>query len=514
MRVALLACQPSLELVAPLGPLSMAAVLERAGHEVWVWDVVEQTSSVELDQVAAFAPDLVGVSFLTPDFELARDTVAACRERLPDDVLYTAGGVHVSALPDASLRALGVDFLVVGEGELTLLEVCDRLERGGRDVGGIAGVVHWVDGCVCHEAPRPPVHDLDSLPFPARHRYAFAKTLTPPGMIRGYFLQRCATVMATRGCSHSCIYCASAGLAERKMRHRSVDSVIDEIEGLKRKYAIDGVFFPDDTLTFNRRWLVQFCESMVERGVNLPWGCLSRVDTLSAEVMQLMARAGCVQIEFGVESGSPKVLNALKKKTTPEQARAAFAAARAAGVRTLAYFIVGNPEEGPDEIDMTLQHAEALAADCTAFTVLTPYPGTELYDLARANGWIAAGEGFDHRWNAAVGPRPVMSIRFTADELLRIQGRLQRRFMLRNFRSYFRDPRFLLGLAMAAARRPAMILGGVVEAVRSRRLYLLARAVFGAYKMRYQRRSEWTERPPVAASITVDGADDVIARAT
>jgi hypothetical protein len=99
MRVALLACQPSLELVAPLGPLSMAAVLERAGHEVWVWDVVEQTSSVELDQVAAFAPDLVGVSFLTPDFELARDTVAACRERLPDDVLYTAGGFMSRRFP-------------------------------------------------------------------------------------------------------------------------------------------------------------------------------------------------------------------------------------------------------------------------------------------------------------------------------------------------------------------------------------------------------------------------------
>ena len=502
--MALIACQPSLELVAPLGLLSLAAVLERAGHEPWVWDVVAPPTATELDQMAAFEPDLVGISFLTPDTLLARATVAACRRRLRHDALFVAGGVHVTALPEASLAGLDVDFLVAGEGEATLLEVCDRLSSGCRDLSGIQGVVHRVDGSVRREPSRPPIEDLDSLPMPARHRYAFAKTLTPPGMIRGYFLRRCATVMATRGCAHSCIYCASARLCDRRMRHRSVDGVIDEILWLKRQYGIDGVYFPDDTLTFNRRWLAELCEAMLVRGLRLPWGCLSRVDTLSSDLMGLMRRAGCVQVEFGVESGSPKVLTALKKKTTPAQAEQTFATARAAGLRTLAYFLIGNPEEGPEEIEVTLRHAVSLAADCTCFSILTPYPGTELYDMAVANGWFDASVQFDDRWNGAYGPCPVMSIRFSPEELLRIQGRLQQRFMARNFRAYIRDPRFLVGLATAALTHPAMIASGVAEAVRCRRLNSFARSVFGAYKSRHQRRATWAE-PPCAVTAAPDG---------
>jgi len=473
----------------PLGLLYIGAVLEKEGHDVRIFDPWPNDDRF-LERVGIFRPDLVGLSLLTPQYSRALSIVRTLKGTLPE-AKYCAGGVHTTALPVQTLREFDLDFVIFGEGELTMKEVCERLEAG-RDLNNVKGVGFKNDqGEVVVNQPRELIRNLDELPFPARHLLDFEWYLIPPGPIRGFFLRKSAVVMASRGCTAGCIYCGSHLIFGRKVRYRSVGNLIAEITHLIEDYAIDGLWFTDDELTVNNRWVMDFCRELKTQGISLKWGCQSRVDTVSEELLLEMKRAGCVQLDYGVESGSERVLKTLKKNITPEEVRAAFAMTKRLGLRAMASFMIGNPGETYQDIKKTLELASQISADFTRFFYTTPYPGTELYDMAKRERWIDPDLRFSELWSVRQAEYPVMTAGFTRVELARIRARLQNKFLLRNYSSYAKRPSFTLRFLSALLQHPRALLQGVVRSLRTRRLDDAAESALWQYRVKkfgdYQR---------------------------
>jgi radical SAM superfamily enzyme YgiQ (UPF0313 family) len=264
-----------------------------------------------------------------------------------------------------------------------------------------------------HAPRRPVLEDLDQLPLPAWHLIDAERYLAPPGLIRGYALRGVATVFATRGCPYTCIYCGSHQTFGRRMRARSAAHVIAELRLLWDRYGARAFYFCDDLFTFDRDWVYGFCEAMrASFAGNVKWACQTRVDCVDAELFRTMRAAGCVQIDFGVESGSERIQEVLSKRTPPSTVTRAFEVTRSVGLRTCATFIIGSPEERREDIEATLALARRLDADYTAFYFSTPYPGTRLWDMAVEAGWIPRDVDFNEDWTHRQPRQPVMQIHF------------------------------------------------------------------------------------------------------
>lgn len=407
----------------------------------------------------SFRPEIVGVSSTTPQYVLAKNLIERLKSDLPT-AFYVCGGVHVTALPETSLRELGIDCVVLGEGEYTMREVCERLESGRslEDVKGIAYLDGDKRGVTVNER-RPLIENLDEIPFPAWHLLDLERYLAPPGPIRGLWLERCIHMICSRGCPYRCIFCGSNLIFGRRVRHRSVKNVIDEISLLTDRYRIDGVWFMDDTFTVNSRWVIDFSRALRDNRINVKWGCQARVNTVSEAILREMRQSGCSQLDFGVESGSAKVLRTLTKDTDPKMAREAFRLTKGLGLRALATFMIGNPGETIEDIAMTFELAKEIAPDYVNFYYATPYPGTTLYDMAIKNGWITNLDYSDF----LVRYEPVMNINFQKDELVKIRSRLQNAFVMQNFRSYLSNPICVSKILLLLLKYP----NGIVEGLRA-----------------------------------------------
>jgi radical SAM superfamily enzyme YgiQ (UPF0313 family) len=204
-----------------------------------------------------------------------------------------------------------------------MLEICERL-ADDRGLEGVPGVVYKDGDKVVMNPARPLIENLDELPLPARHLLDMDWYLTPPGLVRGAFLWGTLGILASRGCPYSCIFCGSNNKFGRKVRRRSVENVVGEIEQLIQRYSMDGYFFYDGTFTLDIKYVMSFCEALKGRKINLKWGCQVRVNTVSEEMIKAMKETGCIQVDIGMESGSERILKSLKKGTTPEMIQWAF----------------------------------------------------------------------------------------------------------------------------------------------------------------------------------------------
>jgi len=483
MRIALVNVQllDGNNVVAPLGVLYIAGQLERDGHTVAVWDGDPDAFALDAE-VAAWRPDAVGIGFLTAAAARAHALLARLKARLPG-AFFFAGGVHPTIFPEPTLRA-GCDVVVLGEGEATAAEVIARVVAGSRGFDGVAGTAFFDRaGQLVTNAPRALLPDLEDLPRPARHLIDFTPYLAAPGVIRGYSMHGVATVFATRGCPYGCIYCGSHTIFGRRIRYRPVEDVVDEIEELRRDYGVRGVYFCDDLFTLDKPWVETFCAELRRRvppGA-IRWACQTRVDAVHLDLLRTMRAAGCVQIDFGVESGSQKVLQVLSRKTARHRIVEAFRAARATGLRTCATFIVGSPEEKREDIDASAELAAELDADYTAFYFATPYPGTRLWDLSVARGWLDPSRGFDENWVHRQPSKPILTIEFSADELIALRRRLANPFFARNYLRWRNVP-FFARLASTVARRPRVATEALARLWRSRRLEDAVEWVFARYQ--------------------------------
>lgn len=442
-KVALVHARVSNNNVPPLGLLCIAGFLDAKGIGVKVWDPSPYDNNF-IDEIKDFYPDIIGISLMTAEYARAREMVKLLKVKVPNAV-YACGGVHVSALPEESLRGLDVDVAVLGEGEITMQELCYSDKDGWSKINGIL----YLGETGIHRNPaRELIEDLDIIPFTGRHLLSspFNWYLIPPGVIRGVFSLYTTTMITSRGCPYNCLFCASRVIFGRHFRRRSVDNVIEEIRYLQKEYHINGIWFLDDTFTFDREWVHKFCLALIKQRIGLKWSCQTRVDRIDKGLLSLMKLAGCAQLEIGVESGSEKVLEQLDKGISIKELKEKFAQMKQLGLRTMANFMIGSPGENIEDVVATYRLAKYLNPNFIEFNMCIPYPGSALYDLARKNGWIADNPDFNTDWSEHFTNSPVMRVNIASFELLSLRARLQNRFLWRNYslimKGFFRYPKY------------------------------------------------------------------------
>lgn len=362
--------------VPPLGLAYVGAVARQAGHDVTILDAFGEglTWPQFARRLEAARYDVIGLTGMTPVFDTTRRAIAVAREHARHLVL---GGPHATVFRDRVLADnAALDFAVFGEGERTFVELLGALDSGA-PAEGIPGLVTRQGA----GPARPLIADLNSLPFPARdllpnthYRYPLCGSA------------RMTTVFTSRGCPYSCIFC-DKGVFGSGWRMRDAENVLAEIDELVARYGVRSVVFYDDLFTLNKPRLRAICEGLIRRNHRLRWKAEGRVDLVDADLLVLMRRAGCDTIAYGVESANQAGLDYIGKRTTPEQARRAFAQTRKAGIKTLAYFILGIPVETYDDAMNTIRFARQIKADFAQFAILSPLPGTRLHEEAVEKGW-------------------------------------------------------------------------------------------------------------------------------
>ena len=383
MRVLLLSTPHPLE-ESPLPPLSLsylASVLKQEGIEVRILDfLATQYNPKKLRrELEEYGPQLVGATCVTLNYPIARRMLKVCKDFDPH-IFTVIGGPHVTfALEETLLRSPCIDAIVIGEGERTLVELA-RLVEQGKDIRHVTGIAFADGGTVVKTTPKARVDDLDQLPLPARE-------LLP--MARYRALGTPCTVITSRGCPYSCIFCSGRRMFGPKVRFRSPGLVVDEIEQLQRDFGFVKINIVDDTFTLSHHHTQAACEEMLRRNLKIKWSVFARVDRISEELAQLMNRAGCEWMLFGVESADEGILKTIKKGITPEQVRRGVKIASEAGINVFNSFILGLPGETRDTALKSLAFGDELYHKYGAkygFHMLSPLPGTEIYERAKDYG--------------------------------------------------------------------------------------------------------------------------------
>ena len=484
MYIALVNVRRSEKPVIPMGLLSLAAMLEKHGFTVTIDDLVYEEEELKLiERLAETKPDIIGFSFLTTAVARTINLVDKAAKAVPH-AIRIGGGAHCTGLPEKSLQDINLHYVIAGEGEYPLLDFCTR-QRDGKPVESVNGLVYRSGEKIIVNPIGGFIEDLNQLPLPAWHLINMENYLFPPGYIKGLFYKRTVPVMTSRGCPSHCIFCSSPGIFGRRIRRRSVDNVMNEISILRERFNIDGIFFLDDTFTLNTDWVLEFCRQMKQQNINLPWSCQTRVNVVTKPLLQTMKDAGCVQVDYGIESGSDRILKVIKKGTTVALIRKAFAIAHEVGLRTYGSILIGNPTETLEDIRMTKELLKEIKPSLTLFNFLTPMPGSELYDMALANGWMSDKYQYLFSYDTRTADVPLMAANMDAATLRSIRSELQNAVFLRNYMSYLnlRNTAFLAELAWVSLKHPAAICKGVVKAIRNRAFDDLADTVYYVYCM-------------------------------
>ena len=407
----------------PLGLAYLAAALEAGGQEVEILDAFALGLSWnELEGLLERSrPDLVGIGGMTPIIRASYQAAKIARRFVRWLVL---GGPHVSAVRSKVFQeAPEFDFALAGEAEETLPALCQALEAGQdpAEAGqGIPGLLSPQS-----ENPGSPIiRDLDRLAFPARRLLPNLRYRHP--LFGG---EPIATVMTSRGCPYGCIFCDKS-VSGRNWRPRSAENVLAELSQIVEELGLRSIIFYDDLFTLDKERSIRIAQGIIERKLNLRWKCEGRVNLVDEEVLTWMKRAGCEMIAYGVETPNPQGLKFLHKGTTAEQAAAAFARTRAAGIQTLAYMILGIPGESFADELKTIRFARELGADYAQFALLSPFPGTPLYQEAVSQGWYREGPALGPAEQGAERPRLVTG-EWTEERLQAIQRRAYTGFYLR-----------------------------------------------------------------------------------
>lgn len=429
-------------LVPNLGLLMLAASARGAGHEPRVLDAGASGLSQEefVRRAVAFAPAVVGLTTTTLEVGAAARVAAELKIALPG-VLILLGGPHVSAAPDETMQRFpAFDIAVLGEGEATLTELLAVMAAGG-DIAAVTGMVIRHGEALRHTGVRPYIADLDQLPLPAWDLLeGFPRHFSPPA-----FKTRklpAASLVTSRGCPNRCIFCDRSVFGS-SCHGYSADYVIRMILELYHRYGVREIAFEDDTFVTFKGRLVEICQRLIALKLDLSWSCLGRVNQVTAETLALMKQAGCWQISFGIESGSQEILKTIRKNVTIEQIRQAMVLCHRAGILSKGFFIVGHPGETKETLRATIDLALELPLNDISVNMLTPFPGTELYERAAEFGIFDPDWAKMNMLNTVFVPHGLQE-----EDLALAQKELLRRFYLR--------PRVVANYLGRLAHNPAL----------------------------------------------------------
>ncbi len=368
----------------PLGMAGLASIVRGQGHAVKILDMEALQMGYEAlpNYLVAESPDLVGIHGTTPTSQFMARCARIARQACPAAVIV-AGGCHASLLPEAVLQAMPeVDYLLRGEAEHTFPELVRCLEEGASDeIAEIPGIGLRRAGRVFISTERPLVEDLDSLPLPAYDLLPLGAYFS--GSHDAEKTERAMTIMSTRGCPHSCIFCSEPVLYGHRFRARSAKSLVNEMELLHRDYGITHISFYDASFMADARRVEALCREILDRHLTVTWRARARADHITEALVWRMKEAGCTELAIGVETGSQRLLDIMNKHTTLEAIERGFQIMKDAGLWISAFFIFGIPGETREESYRTIEFAKKLDPDWALFAHATPLPGTRMYDMVR-----------------------------------------------------------------------------------------------------------------------------------
>jgi anaerobic magnesium-protoporphyrin IX monomethyl ester cyclase len=349
-----------------------AAALQNSAHELW-----EEVGKV----ISACSPEVIGITCRVLDLKSAL-MVAGIAKSIRKDVAVVLGGPAATTCTDLILDDRNVDFAVRGEGEMTMRELLRALQDPKSDFHSIHGLSFRDQNGFVHNDRRGLIEDISSLPRPARDILLYADKL-PMDM----FKRMMGEMITSRGCPYACAFCANYSVwGSRKARMRTAEDVVDEIRYLRDTYSVEDFTFWDDLFTMSRQRVFSICNLLLERKLHIRWICLVRVDTIDEELLELMKRAGCVQVQMGVESGSDRILKRMNKGITVEQIRQAALMLKRTEMPWHCFLLIGIPGETREEMQATMRLIPELRPNAVELSVFAPYAGSPLYEDLKEAG--------------------------------------------------------------------------------------------------------------------------------
>jgi anaerobic magnesium-protoporphyrin IX monomethyl ester cyclase len=382
-----------------LGPAYLGAVLDKHGHDVKIYNTDHVPNARDLNlrevfegnrvyhsimsdpghplwaeiiqRVQEYEPDLVGISINFTMIAKATSKIAGMIKKWNPKVKIVVGGPHATIAPGETLSDPNVDYLVRREGEYAMLELVQ-----GNPAEGIPGLSYRsVDGRIRHNEERPLIENLDEIPFPKMSLQLIP--ITNPG-------ENFGVIATSRGCPFACIFCTSPRLWDRRVRYRSVENVIQEIQDRLIRHGVSKYYFNDDNFNLDRKRTIRLCEGMIKARLEISWICEGQISAFTPEVLAAMKAAGCKRIKLGVESGNDRILKLMRKGTTKALIRKIVRMIRDAGIDYNIYALIGMPTETREEMLETYRFIEELDPSYISLSVASPHYGTELFEMMRA----------------------------------------------------------------------------------------------------------------------------------
>lgn len=398
------------EMITPQGLSYLAAVAEQGGCEARILDanVARRASKICFSKVAnlvsgygaykdnlnddaqpawmdvreeveRFRPDVIGITALSPVIGSALRTAAICRECAPDSIIVM-GGFHPTSKPEDALMNSSVDYVVRSEGEETFSELLQCI-RDDSSPGEIAGLSYMDGGALVNNPDRPLISDLDSLPLPIKYLNGRATGKLP--------------VQYSRGCPYGCRFCADRVIWRRRSRHFSPERVVEYMSGCVAHHGIREFAFIDGTFNVNKERVHALCEEIIKNKLKVLWDALVRADELDDEMLRMCRRAGCVQMNIGIESGSQGVLDDLNKGTSLLNIRSEVDRIKSHNMAAVSFFCIGMPPEANSDLSDTHDLIKALHHDYVILHMFTPIPGSDYFAQLQASGRILADHDYD-----------------------------------------------------------------------------------------------------------------------
>ncbi len=418
----------------PLGLGYIAAVLRQEGHEVKVMDInAFRWNREEVEEKIKEAEfDLAGTGGMITIYRYIKWLVSVLKKYHPGKKVMV-GGSAATSVPRTLMERTATDIACISEGEKTIKELVWALEKGG-DLSQVDGIWFRDNWNGIHATkPREPIKDLDSLPFPAYDLFSMDIYLKNPvgapninkwqdgSSANSEVLS--VNLSATRGCPYKCIYCYHDFMGSR-YRIRSPQNVLDEMKMLYQCYGVKYFHFVDDEFVMKRKFVYEFCEKVRESGLGFTWGCSGRVNLMTEDLIATMASSGCILIGYGIESGSQRMLDIMRKRVTVEQAKRAVKLTQKYLGWVDSSFIVGIPGETTETIQETINFCKELNLVPEVIFFATPYPGTELYKIAKAQNKIEDEEEYILRLGEQGEQIMVNFTDFTDEELKAIKEKM------------------------------------------------------------------------------------------
>ena len=360
----------------------------------WISKCRTTSQQIEADLSKTNA-DIVGVTTSTLTYWPAIEVMKAAKKVLPE-ALTLLGGPHVTALPEQTLNeSPEVDVVVRGEGERTMLELANLASKADlQNFSKIDGVSYRKNGQIVHTNNRAFIENLDELPHPAFKHFQLEKYRMEG---KNYL-----PIITSRGCPFECTFCLASSMCGTRFRTRSPKKVLDELEWMRDVHHADIFALYDDTFTFDKKRANAICDEMKARKFDLPWDCRTRVDQITTEILTKLRNANCQLVHFGVESGSQKMLDAMKKHTTVEKNAWAIKLSKEVGISVAISVVVGYPGETPEMLKETFDFTKKTKPDFVYVCQAIPYPGTELLEILRNLNWEVSTD-----WNKFDEQSPV-----------------------------------------------------------------------------------------------------------